>query len=91
MQAVIAHRAALLKSAGREETQRAEPVIDGDHHHLLLAGQRGGVKVAARARLVAAAVNPDHHGQLPRTLRRIHVQVQAVFCAAQFFFSPHWL
>ncbi len=47
----------------REESKHAQPVIDGDQHHALLR-QRLAIVAGRRSRtgLIAAGMNPHHHG-----------------------------
>ena len=80
-QAVVSGRAARAAGQRRvgQETEGAEPVIDGDHHDAV-PDQAGRVVVVALAGAQRAAVHPDHHGQALCLVfgRAEHVQVQAV-------------
>jgi len=46
-----------------EESENTQPVVDGHQHHAFL-GQRFAVRSGRRARaaVIAAGMNPDHHG-----------------------------
>ena len=67
-QAVVADRLARPGGLGQrrvgEVAERAQPVVDGHHHHAV-AGEVLAVIDPARAGPVAAAVDPDHHRRAP--------------------------
>ena len=49
------------RSVGVEETEDAKPVIDGDHHHLPVAGQNPSVVEVACTPAVRLSVYKQHH------------------------------
>ena len=67
-----------------EESQPAEPIVDGDHHHVAAPGQNLAVidRRTAGAARETPAVDPDHHRPL-RVVEagRPDVQLQAIFVA----------
>ena len=63
-------------------TQRAEPVIDGDEDDVFFDEAIGLIKyIRAGARLMRAAVNPDHDRQLLASpeVSGANVEVKAIF------------
>lgn len=73
-----------VQAGKRQETQRAKAVVEGHDHHAVLLGQHTAVVHASSPGHETAAVYPDHHRQVAGgggQLRRVDVQVQAVFAA----------
>ena len=76
-----AGRASIACAGKIEETERAEPVIDGDDHRVARRQHLAVIDaLAAGTDHERAAVNPDHHGPLGIVAsRRPHIQEQAIF------------
>ena len=63
-QAVVGHLRVLMgRRVGVEEAEDPEPVVDGDHHHIAVAGQHPAVVEVAWAPAVGFPVDKQHHWQ----------------------------
>ena len=64
-QAVVGHlRVLMRRRVGVEEAEHSEPVVDGDHQHVSVAGQHSAVVEVAGAPAVGLPVYKQHHWQL---------------------------
>ena len=74
----VVRRVAAEQGGMAEPAEGTQAVVDADHHQAPRCGQGAAHHIAAAADAVAAAMNPQHHWQVPGVGRRPDVQVKAV-------------
>src|SRR4029450_9425552 len=80
----------------REEAKNAEAIIHRYHDHIAAFQECGGYVECAAQDRQPAAVNPYHHGELPRRICLrgmwpVDIQEQAVLAAGSFAWRRAWL